>query len=196
MIRLLGAITGSALALATLLVFVGVPQFKFDAAEPAEIEPSVVTLPLPVQPVEQEFKPLADAVVATTEPIDDPVTEPMPVAPPPAPVAASEPPVEADIAPEFGAPEFVPDVFDVESAEVPELEPDTLNWYAFWSPFRSEIAATGFVDQLERVTGLDYRVVKVKPGVYEVAFAYSDDTEIAGNLSRITAATGLEMPEG
>ena len=81
-------------------------------------------------------------------------------------------------------------------ADVPPLEPDTLNWYAFWSPFRSEIAATGFVDQLERVTGLDYRVVKVKPGVYEVAFAYSDDAEIAGNLSRITAATGLDMPEG
>ena len=90
----------------------------------------------------------------------------------------------------------MPEPLEAEPAVVPELEPDSPNWYAFWSPFRSEIAATGFVDQLERVTGLDYRVVKVKPGVYEVAFAYSDDTEIAGNLSRITAATGLAMPEG
>jgi hypothetical protein len=69
-------------------------------------------------------------------------------------------------------------------------------WYAFWSPFRSEIAANGFVDQLQRVTGLDYRVVKVKPGVYEVAFAYEDDQEITANLSQISAATGLRLPEG
>jgi len=48
---------------------------------------------------------------------------------------------------------------------------------------------------LQRVTGLDYRVVKVKPGVYEVAFAYEDDGEITANLSQISAATGLELPE-
>ena len=194
MIRLLGAITGSALALATLLVFVGVPQFKFDSADPAEIEQSVVTLPLPTQPVEQDIEPVPEPAAAAPDPIDEPADQPLPVVP--APAVASQTPVETDIAPEFGVPEYVPDPFDMEPAEVPELEPDTLNWYAFWSPFRSEIAATGFVDQLERVTGLDYRVVKVKPGVYEVAFAYSDDAEIAGNLSRITAATGLEMPEG
>ena len=68
-------------------------------------------------------------------------------------------------------------------------------WYAFWSPFRSEIAAAGFVDQLQRVTGLDYRVVKIKPGVYEVAFAYRSDDEITVNLSQISAATGLNLSE-
>ena len=68
-------------------------------------------------------------------------------------------------------------------------------WYAFWSPFRSEIAASGFVTQLQRVTGLDYRVVKIKPGVYEVAFAYVEDNEIEVNLEQISAATGLRMPE-
>ena len=201
MIRLLGAITGSALALATLLVFVGVPQFKFDTGEPADVEQAVVTLPLPTQPVEPVVESVMDAspqplVQQAAEP--GPVEEPIQTATNPRPVAATEAPQSTDIAPEFGAPEYVPD--PLEAGAVPnvaeELEPDSLNWYAFWSPFRSEIAATGFVDQLERVTGLDYRVVKVKPGVYEVAFAYSDDTEIAGNLSRITAATGLEMPEG
>ena len=45
------------------------------------------------------------------------------------------------------------------------------NWYAFWSPFRSELAANGFVSKLQESTGIDYRVVKVKTGVYEVAFA-------------------------
>ncbi len=193
MIRLLGAITGSALALATLLVFVGVPQFKFDSIESAETEQSVVTLPLPTQPVETLVEPADRQVSEPADPLpvltEDPIPEPL---------VSSEPPVETDIAPEFGAPEYVPDPLEGQPvpADVEPIEPDTLNWYAFWSPFRSEIAATGFVDQLERVTGLDYRVVKIKPGVYEVAFAYSDDTEIAGNLSRITAATGLEMPEG
>ena len=67
-------------------------------------------------------------------------------------------------------------------------------WFAFWTPFRSEIAANGFVGRLQSVTGLDYRVVKVKPGVYEVAFAYSEDTEIDSNLSTISAATGLDLP--
>ena len=70
----------------------------------------------------------------------------------------------------------------------------TRNWYAFWSPFRSRIAASGFVAQLQRVTGLDYRVVRVKPGVYEVAFAYSDDVEIQANLVQISEATGLDVP--
>ena len=52
MIRLLGAITGSALAIATLLVLIGVPQFK-SATNPAEVvEREVMTLPLPTAPVE------------------------------------------------------------------------------------------------------------------------------------------------
>ena len=74
----------------------------------------------------------------------------------------------------------------------PPVEP---NWYSFWNPFRSEIAANGFVSQLERVTGIDYRVVRVKSGVYEVAFAYHDDSERSAKLSRISAATGLELPD-
>ena len=207
MIRLLGAITGSALALATLLVFVGVPQFKFDSDEPADAEQSLVTLPLPTQPVERAIEPLAEALAAPAEPLGETMNEPLASTPEPAISPGS--PFQTDIAPAFGDPEYLPDPLAVletgqadvpedgpGQADVPELEPDTLNWYAFWSPFRSEIAANGFVDQLERVTGLDYRVVKIKPGVYEVAFAYADDAEIAGNLSRITAATGLEMPEG
>ncbi len=70
-----------------------------------------------------------------------------------------------------------------------------LQWYSFWNPFRSEIAANGFVSQLERVTGIDYRVVKIKPGVYEVAFAYDDDAERHAKLAQISAATGLDLPD-
>jgi len=70
-----------------------------------------------------------------------------------------------------------------------------LLWFSFWNPFHSEIAANGFVSQLEKVTGIDYRVVKVKIGVYEVAFAYNDDVEKHARLSQISAATGLDLPE-
>jgi len=160
MIRLLGAITGSALALAALLVLVGVPQFK---AEPNDVTQSVVTLPLRVEPVEEIIE--VPAVVEE-------------------PVVAEAQPVATEIA--------ATPVVD----EVAALLPNTQQWFAFWSPFRSEIAASGFVTQLQRVTGLDYRVVKIKPGIYEVAFAYSDDMDIPINLSRISAATGLDMPEG
>jgi hypothetical protein len=69
------------------------------------------------------------------------------------------------------------------------------NWYAFWSPFRSEIAAQGFVSKLQETTGIDYRVVKVKTGVYEVAFAYVDDADIQDKLARISNATGLNMTD-
>jgi hypothetical protein len=69
-------------------------------------------------------------------------------------------------------------------------------WFAFWSPFRSQVAADGFVSELQRTTGLDYRVVKLKPGVYEVAFEYSDDLDREDKLSRIAAATGLDLSDG
>jgi hypothetical protein len=83
----------------------------------------------------------------------------------------------------------VPDAF--ENAAPPEIEQ---HWHTFWNPFRSEIAARGFVSQLERVTGLDYRVIKVKSGVYEVAFAYESDADRQKRLSQIQAATGLDLP--
>jgi hypothetical protein len=75
----------------------------------------------------------------------------------------------------------------------PRPEPQTEHWYAFWSPFRSELAANGFVSQLQRTTGMDYRVVRLKPGVYEVAFLYESEDDIEAKLVEISAATGLEM---
>ena len=175
MIRLLGAITGSALALAALLIFVGVPQFK---AMPNDIAPAVVTLPLRVAPV--EALPDAVAIAAVTAEASA-ATETL----------AEAPLVESPLPEELTSEEpLAAQPID----EPPPLQPDTLQWYAFWSPFRSEIAASGFVSQLQRVTGLDYRVIKLKPGVYEVAFAYADDGEIPMNLSQISAATGLDMP--
>jgi hypothetical protein len=160
MMRLLGVLVGSALAVAALVFFVGIPEFT---TESSVAESAVITLP-----------------IRSDMPAPDPETD----APrQEAPVAASTPP-PAD-----------PQVPVATAAVETELRPAP-RWYAFWSPFRSEIAANGFVEQLQRVTGLDYRVVKVKPGSYEVAFAYEDDQDISTHLARISAATGLQLPEG
>ena len=186
--RLLGVLVGSALAVAALVVFIGVPEFTTDNSVAGN---SVITLPmrgeLAAAVASEDTQPVVDATIPA---------EPVPV-------------MAADIAPAMSAPEP-----ELEPEPEPELEPelelepenmaaatvdaidDLQQWYAFWSPFRSDIAASGFVDQLQKVTGLDYRVVKIKPGVYEVAFAYIDDNEITDNLSQITAATGLQLPEG
>ena len=155
MIRFLGAIIGSALAIAALLLLVGVPQFR---AESGDISQDVVTLPQRVAPVDQLLAEPLEVETTQDSVTDTEIDEPL--------------------------------------ADVVALLPNTQQWYAFWSPFRSEIAAAGFVTQLQRVTGLDYRVVKVKPGNYEVAFSYAEDGDIPNNLSQISAATGLDMPEG
>ena len=171
MIRLLGAITGSALALAALLVLVGVPQFK---AEPKNVERAVVTLPL-------RAEALIEKVLADEAPAEEILVEEILVEE----VVVEELEAEAEAVVSAAA--------DIEP-EIEVLLPDSQQWYAFWSPFRSEIAASGFITQLQRVTGLDYRVVKLKPGVYEVAFSYAEDEDIPVNLSQISAATGLDMP--
>ena len=171
MIRLLGVLVGSALAVVALVVFIGIPEFTTTANITEE---SVITLPIRPDAV-AESEPAVKAP-GPVETMDAPIDE-VPETPGPKPVEPAE---------------QTPAIVEPEPYE-PEVIETMQQWYAFWSPFRSEIAAAGFVDQLQRVTGLDYRVVKVKPGVYEVAFAYSDDDEITVNLSQISAATGLNL---
>lgn len=78
---------------------------------------------------------------------------------------------------------------------VTAADSEELVWQPFWNPFRSELAAQGFVRRLESVTGLDYRVERVKNGVYEVAFSYYSDAERDANLTQIAAATGLDLSD-
>ena len=191
MIRFLGAITGSALALAALLVLVGVPQFK---AQESELDQVLVTLPLRAEPIVEDRRDETDipANNAAEERIEEVAADDSMSAALPAQIEEPEPVAEPPAGP-TEIPEAIP-AAQPPTDEPPALQPDSLQWYAFWSPFRSEIAASGFVTQLQRVTGLDYRVVKIKPGVYEVAFAYAEDAEISTNLSQISAATGLDMP--
>lgn len=171
MIRFLGILTGSAIALAVLIVTVGVPEFS--PRPPPQTfapEPDFAVQPLPLP--EQE-----EAAIAPENP--ETIAEPAPI----------ESPVMAE---EMGQAALQE---PAESAEEPPPAAE-LGWYAFWSPFRSEIAADGFVTELQRTTGLDYRVVRLKPGVYEVAFAYSDEDDIQEKLARISTATGLDMSGG
>ena len=171
MMRLLGILLGSAIAVAILILVAGIPQLT-DERQP---EPVDVQLPLLPEPV---------AVVEATPPPPDPIVTAPPL---PGPEPVTE--VAARVEPEQAA---APQPLQLPATPA---SVEGLHWYAFWSPFRSQIAANGFVAQLQRVTALDYRVVSVKPGVYEVAFAYTDDADIQTNLSQIAAATGLDVPE-
>ena len=175
MIRLLGILLGCVIAVAVLILIVGVPRI----VERSEPEGVRVQLPL-------RAAPTGEAVVEKQSEAEPQGQEE--VLPESAAAIAASTPVAAPAE----IVEFSQAASEVAAKHAPAEE---LRWYAFWSPFRSQIAANGFVTQLQRVTGLDYRVVSVKPGVYEVAFAYSDDDEIQINLSQISAATGLDIPE-
>lgn len=179
MIRMLGVLCGAAIAIALLTWLVGVPQFTSER-EVAEATLAVVALrdsvtvdsPAPALPVADAAEPTAAGAARPVEPL------PEPDAPASDEAAVTPAPVDA---------------YEPEPMMQMETLPDP-QWFGFWTPFRSEIAASGFVGRLQTVTGLDYRVVKIKPGVYEVAFAYTEEAEIDSNLSTISAATGLDLP--
>ncbi|NCF14926.1 MAG: hypothetical protein GWP62_06425 [Gammaproteobacteria bacterium] len=175
MLRLIGILTGSAIAVAFLIVALGVPDFS--APEPEQ----QAVADMSREPV----------VAAVPEPAPDllpvPVPEPEPE---PAPVEEPEPQADLEQAPDPETEALIEQIFNPGPEDLIEE-----NWYAFWSPFRSEIAARGFVAKLQETTGIDYRVVKVKTGVYEVAFAYDDDADIQEKLARISSATGLNMTD-
>ena len=190
MIRLIGILTGFALGIAILILAFGIPDLAppqpagestgARVAEPGEPPGEV---PPAVLEVEEQTPP------AAAEPVS-PLAEER-VAPPP--TAQAEEPANPAPTPAAAA-VAEPDAVPVE--DLPPAVPPAVNWYAFWSPFRSRIAADGFVAELQRTTGLDYRVVKLKPGIYEVAFAYTDDADIEDKLNRISAATGMDMTGG
>jgi hypothetical protein len=152
MIRLFGFVVGSAIAIAAILLVIGLPQLPQRQPDVAIAAPEP-ELPAPELPAPE-----------------------LPAPELPAPMVQEEPVIEV-----------------VEIVEVPA--PADPSWHSFWSPFGSQIAASGFVKRLEAVTGYDYRVVKIETGVYEVVFAYTDETERLDKLSVIASATGLELPD-
>lgn len=144
-----------------------------------------------------EVAEVADA--ATAERLPDVVVPPGPA---PDVLAAAEPfqdtPPPASVEPASPAAVLaeaeVPFDSMTEAAE-PAAPAHNSQWQSIWNPFRSQIAANGFAARLSRVTDIDYRVVRLKPGAYQVAFAYTDDNERAAKLAQIQGATGLDLPE-
>lgn len=195
MFRLLGFIIGSAASIVGIVFLLGVPEFhlssfesdqaRFDAAiekirekQPEALASSIA--PEPPEPAvanETPNTPTQQGAEAATESSD------------PLMASASDEPIESIDADSLIAGE------PIEWEGINDAIGLERQWYPFWNPFHSEIAARGFVNQLEKVTGLDYRVVKVKTGVYQVGFSYQDDADRQERLSQITAATGLELPE-
>ncbi len=173
MMRILGVVSGAAIAILLLTWLVGVPRFTFDRDD--NDDDGIRVMPL-TPPVAVSEVMIQSAVEPAAESSGD--------------EEASEAPAESDVP---AAAAVVPNPADA-AADLAAIEPlPDPQWFSFWSPFRSELAANGFVSQLQRVTGLDYRVTRVDTGKYEVAFAYADETEIDLNLSTIAAATGLDL---
>jgi hypothetical protein len=179
MLRLAGILTGSAIAIAVLITALGLPQ-PGGASREARIAPLAGDEPA-------FHEPPVDALQTAVESENPMTREPESPAAPPAAIAS-----EID----NGAAAQTDQADAAVDSALPADNPQAANWFAFWSPFRSEIAANGFVAELQRSTGLDYRVVKVKPGVYEVAFAYTSDTDRQDKLARISEATGLDIADG
>jgi len=182
MLRLIGILTGSALAVAFLIIALGLPSFSSSTDDAATDATGIAPAPETTITAAVSQPTPTEPEVPAAQPVEEPVEE-MPK------TALSDEEALAlieDI--------FAPQPVDAEAPR--EQGPVEENWYAFWSPFRSEIAANGFVARLQETTGIDYRVVKVKTGVYEVAFAYVDDADIQDKLARISEATGLDMTGG
>jgi len=191
MFRLLGFLIGSVTAITIILLVLGIPEFNLTdpGNDQQRFDSAVEKLKEKQQEVARVAKDIVNDVAAAVDDVQDNIEVVAEKALPEiaAQLAAETPATQQlTVQPLLEAPDFTDDF--------PAM-PDESQWYSFWNPFRSEIAARGFVTQLEKVTGLDYRVVKVKTGVYEVAFAYNDDTERRTKLSQISAATGLDLPD-
>ena len=170
MFRILGFISGSAISIVGILLVLGVPEFNMSNFETdqARFDAALEKIREKRPAVEEIFQELVENEASVeTEPVAEKLAENV----------AEDP---------------------LESIEIPADPQDIFNagqqWHEFWNPFRSEIAARGFVSQLEKVTGLDYRINKVKAGVYQVGFAYTSDDERRSKISLISAATGLDLP--
>ena len=186
MYRLLGFCLGSAASVSALMFLIGWPDFhltgddddsnrydvavqKLKAKQKATEGVDVETVPSP--PTNADVT--AAAAESAGELTENPDTS-----------------TDADLGP-LGPEQPPPELVTMDDG-VPADAP-TETWHTIWTPFRSRIAADGFVSRLESVTGLDYRVMQIQTGVYEVAFAYADQAELDTNLARISAATGLDL---
>ena len=201
MIRIFGFLIGSAASIGMMLLLLGVPDINL--SRPLSDDAASESVAQTVEAVTADLEAVAiEMFEEVSELVDDLPTTDLTAEPPAAEQVASN---NEDS--DFPSEELISDISQITSfppepgsttataSAIDEAPENDLRWHSFWNPFRSEIAANGFVGQLEKVTGLDYRVVKIKTGVYEVTFAYENDTERRTKLSQIASATGLDLPE-
>ena len=195
MIRLIGFLVGSAVSIGMLLLILGIPDITLSREVVDQIDFEDVIEQIDLDSVPETIEAVRADIEAIGNNMADEISEIVEQ------LETEESPKEQAVKFETEEPAspLTPPLQDEAVAEVapapdPIIEND-MRWHSFWNPFRSEIAANGFVTQLEKVTGLDYRVVKIKAGVYEVTFAYQDDTERRSKLSQISSATGLDLPD-
>ncbi len=179
MLRLMGFVFGSLVALLGLLLFTDLPALaphrqtveqgvsmlldRLKSAPGSRISPVATSPPA----AKSEPQPPPTAPAPRQPEADDGVTRTGPAASTPAEPAPARP-------------------------QQPAPQP---RWHVFWQPFRSEFSATGFAQRLEQATGMDFRVSRVGPGRYEVAFAYLDEEQRQSRLAQIATATGLAVQE-
>lgn len=196
MIRFMGFATGAAVAVGFMLFLFGAPQAPDAEAEPLVVQSqdalptAAAEIPTTDTPASEPAAETLEAPVKPVEPVEPEASlEPAALETPPVEAAAATVPIE-EVPNLAGEPEA-----DTRIAVADDAPQRDLQWHVFWSPFRSRIAANGFVSRLESVTGFDYRVVHIDTGVYEVAVGYADDDERRNKLAAIAEATGLEMPD-
>jgi hypothetical protein len=194
MFRLFGFLIGSAASVAAILLVTGVPRFHLEdpVIDQQRFDEAVDKLMARKLEAELAIQAQVDEPIQAAETVQEPAFMPD-VATEDTQVSQSAR-LQSDVDPIEGVSQ-VENVFEFSEPDPDLIALTEMQWYSFWNPFRSELAASGFVSRLEKVTGLDYRVVKVKTGVYEVAFAYGDDVERHAKLSQISAATGLDLPD-
>lgn len=214
MIRLLGFLVGSAASIGLILVILGMPDIHLarsviDDADLESVSRTVEAAKTDIEAVAQELLEEATEVVNDLPPADVPTEQAEPAtqqADNPSPDMNDPVLEQATTETSQAQSDAFPPEHDGESRDdssnntvasnmANDAGQNEQRWHSFWNPFRSEIAANGFVGQLEKVTGLDYRVVKIKTGVYEVTFPYDTDTERRAKLAQIASATGLDLPE-
>ena len=197
MIRILGFLVGSAASIGMMLLLLGVPELNL--SRPLVDDAASASVAQTIEAVTADLEAVAiEMFEEVSQLVDD-----LPTADPPAEQQAASNSEDADLPSEELTPGISQNNLQIASfpaergsaTAIDDAAENDLRWHSFWNPFRSEIAATGFVGQLEKVTGLDYRVVKIKTGVYEVTFAYENDTERRTKLSQIASATGLDLPD-
>jgi hypothetical protein len=161
MIRILGFLVGSAASIGMMLLLLGVPDINLsrpliDDAASASVAQTVeaVTADLEAVAIEmfEEMSQLVDDLPTADPTANSPAAEQAASNSEDADLLSEE--LTADLS-QVAAFPSEPGSTTASASAIDEASENDLRWHSFWNPFRSRIAANGFVGQLEKVTGLD-----------------------------------------